>query len=62
MRLRDAFFIVLAVLSFIVLLQNTHVVRVRFLFWQVGMSQIILLPLILLVGFVAGYILGKRSW
>lgn len=62
MKPRDSFFIILIVLFLIVLLQNTHVVRMRFLFWQVGMSQIILLPLILLIGFVAGYILGKRSW
>jgi len=49
----------------ILLLQNTQVVTVRLFFWQVSMSQIILISLTLLIGFVIGFIfttvLSKRS-
>ena len=43
----------------IILIQNTQVVTLRLLFWKVGMSQIILVPLIMLIGFVLGYIVAK---
>lgn len=49
----------------ILLLQNTQVVTVRLFFWKVSMSQIILISLTLLIGFVIGFIfttvLSKRS-
>jgi len=46
----------------VVLLQNTQVVSFKMLFWQVSMSRIILFPILVLIGFVAGYMVGKRSW
>ena len=46
-------------LFLIVLLQNTQVVSLRFLFWQLSMSQIILLPLVILIGFVIGIFVGR---
>jgi len=46
----------------VVLLQNTSVVSFKFLFWQLSMSRIILFPLLVAIGFVAGYVVGKRSW
>lgn len=49
-------------LLFILLLQNTQVVSVQFLFWKWSMSRIILLPLILLIGFGVGFFVGKKSW
>ncbi len=52
--------IVAGVLALIILLQNSEVVSIKFLFWSVDMSQIILLPLILLIGFSAGFIVGKN--
>ena len=53
---------VLAGITVIVLLQNTQVVSVRFLFWRLSMSQIILLPLIFAAGTGLGFWLGRRSW
>ena len=53
---------VLSTLLAVVLLQNTQVVSFKLLFWQVSMSRIILFPLLVLVGFMAGYMVGKRSW
>jgi uncharacterized integral membrane protein len=51
--------LVLIGLFLIVLIQNTQVVTLRLLFWKAGMSQIILMPLIMLIGFILGYIVAK---
>lgn len=48
-----------AVLGVVVLLQNTQVVTLRFLFWRISMSQIILLVLLSALGFLAGYFWAK---
>ena len=53
--------LVLGGLLLIILLQNTQVVSVRFLFWKLSMSRIILLPLILLIGFIIGFFVGRKS-
>ena len=53
--------IVLGALLLVVLLQNTQVVSVRFLFWKLSMSRIILLPLFMLIGFIIGFFAGKKS-
>jgi uncharacterized integral membrane protein len=49
----------------IILLQNTQVITLRLFFWEMSMSQIILISLTLLVGFVIGFtvatFLSKRS-
>jgi uncharacterized integral membrane protein len=56
---------VVSILVIIILLQNTQVVTLRLFFWKVSMSQIILISLTLLIGFVIGFIvstvLNKRS-
>jgi len=52
--------LILGALLLIILLQNTQVVSVRFLFWKLSMSRIILLPLILLFGFVGGFFVGRK--
>lgn len=44
----------------IVLLQNTQVVTLKLLFWEISMSRIILLPLILLCGVGLGFFLGRK--
>lgn len=41
-------------LALIVTFQNTTVVVFRFLLWQVSISLVLLIPLVLLVGFVIG--------
>ena len=51
----------LAGIVLIILLQNTRVVSVRFLFWEFSMSRIMLLLITLLAGFAAGFIAGKKS-
>ena len=47
--------LVLIVLVVILLIQNTQVVTLKIYFWEISMSQIILIPLVLLIGFLGGY-------
>jgi uncharacterized integral membrane protein len=51
----------LGILALVMILQNTAVVTVRLLFWKVQMSQIILLPVMLLIGFGAGFFVARRK-
>lgn len=53
--------IVVVLLFLIFLFQNTTVVTLRLYFWEVSMSQIILIPLVLLVGFGCGFAVGKLT-
>jgi len=53
---------VLVGLVLIILIQNTQVVSFQVLFWKLSMSRIILFPLVLLVGFIIGFFVGKKSW
>ena len=46
-------------LSLVVLLQNTQVVTLRFLFWRTSMSQILVVLILFGLGFLAGYLTGK---
>ena len=48
---------VLVVLALITLIQNSQIVTLRFLFWQISMSIIIFIIFTLLIGFIIGYIL-----
>ncbi|MCK5146320.1 LapA family protein [bacterium] len=49
----------LAVLTLIFIIQNMEVVSIRFLFWGITLSHIVLLPLLIAVGFLAGYLSAK---
>ena len=51
------FIIITLVLIFLV--QNAQVVTLHLYFWKISMSQIILIPLILMIGFIAGYIVAR---
>lgn len=48
-------------LFLIILLQNTQVVTLRILFWKISMSRIIILPLVTIIGFIAGFFTGRRT-
>ncbi len=59
MQAKTVLIVVLVVLFLILLIQNVQVVYLRFLFWKISMSRIIFYPLILLTGFLIGYITAK---
>lgn len=48
--------LVLVILFLIILAQNTHVTTLHLLFWSISMSQIILIALALVGGFILGYL------
>jgi uncharacterized integral membrane protein len=52
---------VLLILMAIVLIQNTQEVVFRVYFWKISMSQMILVPLAVLVGFLFGYFVAKTG-
>ncbi len=53
--------IIVAVLFFIILVQNTQPVILRLLFWDIMAPQIVLIPVVLLIGFVLGYVVAKLT-
>ncbi len=59
MRPRLISALVVIILFVVFLMQNTQVVTLRIYFWKISMSQIILIPLVLIVGFALGYIAAK---
>lgn len=61
MKLKNISFFAAGILVFIIFMQNTQVVAIRFLFWELSMSRIILLPLIMLLGFIIGFFVGRRK-
>ncbi|HCS47238.1 MAG TPA: hypothetical protein DIW61_02885 [Candidatus Aminicenantes bacterium] len=50
---------ILLALIIILLVQNTQEVVFRVYFWKISMSQVILVPLAVLVGFLFGYFVAK---
>lgn len=59
MKVKTIIILVLAVLALILIVQNTEVVPIQILFWQLLMSRIILILLLLVIGFAIGFILAK---
>lgn len=59
--LKTILVVALLVTSLVVVIQNTEVVTLRFLFWELSASRIILIPLIMFVGFVLGYIVATLT-
>ncbi|MEE9611024.1 MAG: LapA family protein [Desulfatiglandales bacterium] len=59
MKPKVIFILVVILLFLIILIQNTQVVTLRLFFWEAAMSQIILIPLIMIIGFVVGYFVAK---
>lgn len=59
MKPKNIFLFIMGVLFLIVFIQNTQVVSLRFLFWKLSMSRILLLPLVMLIGFIIGFFVGK---
>jgi uncharacterized integral membrane protein len=59
MKAKTIVILVLIALFIIILIQNAYVVTVRLLFWEIGVSQIILLAVALFIGVIIGLIAAK---
>jgi uncharacterized integral membrane protein len=53
--------VVIIALLLIIFFQNTQVVSFRIFFWKISMSQIILIPLTMIIGLAFGYVIGKLT-
>ncbi|HOI44866.1 MAG TPA: LapA family protein [Candidatus Aminicenantes bacterium] len=51
----------LVALLAVLFIQNTQNVTYRLYFWSVSISQMILVPLIALLGFLVGFIVGSLA-
>jgi uncharacterized integral membrane protein len=49
---------VVLVLLGVLLAQNAGIVTYRLLFWTVSLSQVIIIPLVALVAFALGFVIG----
>ena len=59
MRIWSVVLLVLLVLVIVFALQNTQVVDVQFFFWTLSMSRALLLLGTLVIGLLAGWLLGR---
>jgi len=62
MKARNVFILILTLVFLVIFLQNTEVVSLQILFWQFSMSRIIFFPLMVFIGFVVGFFVGRKSW
>lgn len=60
MEAKKIAYLVIGALLLIILLQNTQIVTVNIFFWEISMSRVILLLLMLGIGFIAGYLVNYR--
>lgn len=61
MKPKTIIILILIVLAFVMLIQNTQVVEVQLLFWKIAMSRIIMISFLLLMGFIVGYLVAKMQ-
>lgn len=59
MNVKRIVIIILVILAVILIAQNTEVMPIQLLFWQILMSRIVLIVLMLGLGFGIGFILAK---
>ena len=55
MKTKTIILLVAVGLFVILLVQNSGAVRYRLFFWEINISQVILVPFIFFLGFLAGY-------
>lgn len=58
-KLKLSIVAILSILFVILLLQNTEVVSLKLFFWEISMSRILFFPVLLLTGFVIGFVVAK---
>lgn len=58
MKSKTIIILILIALFMIILIQNTQVVEVQIFFWKIAMSRVIMIPLLLIMGFVIGYLVA----
>jgi uncharacterized integral membrane protein len=52
---------ILAVLFGVLLMQNSQVTSLKLFFWEISMSRIIFFPVLVLIGFIVGFVVAKMT-
>jgi len=61
MKPKFVFIFILTVFALIIAFQNTEVVSFQLFFWTISMSRILMMAAFLLVGFLVGLLVSRRS-
>ena len=61
LKVRNFFLIVLGVLLVIVMVQNAQPITFRFLNWNYQVSQLLLVVIVLVLGFLGGFVTAKMT-
>jgi uncharacterized integral membrane protein len=59
MKLKTIIILILVALFVVIIIQNTQAVTIQILFWRISMSRIIFIPLLMLLGFVIGFLAAQ---
>jgi uncharacterized integral membrane protein len=59
MKLKTIIILILVALFVVIVIQNTQAVTIQILFWKISMSRIIFIPLLMLLGFVIGFLAAQ---
>jgi putative membrane protein len=59
MKAKTIILLILIALFVIILIQNTQVVTIQLFFWKLSMSRIILICMLMLIGFIVGFLVAK---
>lgn len=59
MSKKNIVFVILIALVVVFVIQNTQVVEVRLLAWTVSMSRALMVLVTLLIGIIAGWLVGR---
>ena len=59
MKLKTIIILILVALFVVIAIQNTQAVTIQILFWKISMSRIIFIPLLMLLGFVIGFLAAQ---
>jgi uncharacterized integral membrane protein len=59
MKLKTIIILILVALFVVIAVQNTQAVTIQILFWKISMSRIIFIPLLMLLGFVIGFLVAQ---
>ena len=59
MKFKTYLILAILLLVIIIFIQNREIVKFQIFFWQISLSRIILFPVLLIIGFIVGYITAK---
>ncbi|MFB0566288.1 MAG: LapA family protein [Candidatus Aminicenantaceae bacterium] len=59
MKPKTIIILIIVILSFIVIIQNTEIVSLQLFFWKLSMSRVIFMVILIFIGSVLGFIVSR---